>query len=74
MKSTRERKEQFINSFGDRAALDAVKTMISRHGLIWLTDEQINDITSDMAYDVMATTKHTIRNRPIYRQSLEGKS
>lgn len=71
MTSTRERKERFIRSFGDRAVRAAVETMIARYGLGWLTDEQIHDITADMASDALATTRNVIRNRRIYQRELD---
>lgn len=74
MQATRERKERFIKSFGNRAVHAAVETMIDRYGLGWLTDEQVHDITVDMASDALATTRMTIRNRRIYRRELEAAS
>lgn len=70
MQATRERKERFIKSFGDRAVRAAVETIIQRYGLGWLTDEQVHDITVDMASDALASTRQVIRNRRIYQREL----
>jgi hypothetical protein len=72
MTSTRARKERFIRSFGDRAARDAVLSMFNRYGLDVLSDEMLDEATSELAADAMATTKRTIRNRRIYRRELEA--
>lgn len=74
MQSTRERKERFIKSFGDRAMRDVVSAMFHRYGLGMFSDEQIEEITTDMAADAMASNKNTIRNRKIYREQLRASS
>lgn len=70
MESTRERKVRFIKSFGDRAARDAVFTMLERYGLDILSDDHLAEATSELAADAMASTKRTIRNRRVYRRQI----
>jgi len=73
MSSTRERKERFIKSFGDRATRDVVTTLFARYGLAMLSDEQIEEVTQEMVGDAMSRNKHTIRNRRIYQRQLEAR-
>lgn len=68
MTSTRERKERFIKSFGKIVTRDVVLGLFERYGLAMLSDEQIEEVTSELAAEAMATTKHTIHNRRIYRR------
>ena len=68
MTSTRERKERFIKSFGKITTRDVVLGLFERYGLAMLSDEQIEEATSELVADAMATTKRTIRNRRIYRR------
>lgn len=63
MNATRERKLQFINSFGRYALIDAVSEMVRRKEAPWLTDEQIDDIASKMVEDARITQRMNIRNR-----------
>ncbi|MFC3706326.1 hypothetical protein ACFOOL_16385 [Devosia honganensis] len=70
MESTRERKTRFIKSFGDRAARDAVLSLFARYGLDMLSDELLDEATSEMVADAMATTKRVVRNRRIYRRKM----
>lgn len=70
MQSTRERKTRFIKSFGDRAARDAVLSLFARYGLDMLSDDLLDEATSDLAADAMATTKRVVRNRIAYRRDL----
>lgn len=70
MQATRERKIRFIKSFGDRAARDAVLSLFARYGLDMLSDDLLDEATSDLAADAMATTKRVVRNRIAYRRDL----
>ena len=63
MNATRERKLQFINSFGRYALRDAVAEMVRRKEAPWLTDEQIDDVASKMVEDARITHRMNIRNR-----------
>lgn len=47
--ATRARKEQFIASFGEIQTREAILALFFRSGLAALTDDQIDEITSDMA-------------------------
>jgi hypothetical protein len=44
--ATRERKLKFMADYGLVALRQAVMEMLAQHGSDWLTDEQIDDITS----------------------------
>lgn len=70
--ATRARKEQFIASFGEAQVRAAILALFFRYGLAALTDEQIDEITSDMAADAIATTRRNVRNRNIARQRLNA--
>jgi hypothetical protein len=63
MTATRRRKLEFIRSFGPYALEQAVTQMLSRKEAPWLTDEQIDDITSQMVSDVRYTQHHNMRER-----------
>lgn len=64
--TTRARKVKFLASFdslpGD-AAQRAVAACLRRHGLAWLTDAQLAEITVDVAADALAATRRRNRNR-----------
>lgn len=70
MTSTRERKERFIKSFGDRAVRDAVLALFERHGFEILSDDHLAEAASELAVDAMSATKRSIRNRRIYRRQI----
>jgi hypothetical protein len=63
MKATREKQERFVNSFGLVVVRSSVCEMLRRHGLAWLTDEQMAEVVSDIADDARRTNRLNIRNR-----------
>lgn len=63
MNATREKKLKFIRSFGPYALEQAVTKMLDRKEAPWLTDEQIDDITSQMVSDARWTQHHDMRER-----------
>lgn len=69
MNATRERKLQFINSFGYNALERAVVEMLRRKEAPWLTDDQIDDIASKMVDDARFTHHLSIRNRRAFDMS-----
>lgn len=74
MTTTRERKERFLRSFDAnksplRTAITAISERIYRHGLDWLTDEQLTEITSDVVENAMSAHRRTMRNRNALRRA-----
>ena len=70
--ATRERKERFIESFKDVPFRDAealVEKRFRRHGLSWLTDEQLAQITADLVDDARFSQRLRIRNRAVLRRA-----
>lgn len=70
--TTRARQARFLASFDTwpgNTARDAVSGRIVRHGLEWLTDEQLADITADVAGDALDETRRRIRNRNSIRKA-----
>jgi hypothetical protein len=66
--ASRERKERFIKSFGDlpmTTAISEVTKHLLRHGLSWLTDEQISDVTSSRLDSARISQRLRIRNRKV---------
>lgn len=65
--STRQRQERFIREFEyaphNRSVEDYISRRLGRHGLSWLTDEQIADIASDMVERERLSHGLLIRNR-----------
>lgn len=62
--ATRERKLKFIKSFGANAIRDAVIAALCRHGEeFFLTDEQIDDMTSTQVSDWRETGRRNRQNR-----------
>jgi hypothetical protein len=64
--ASRERKERFIKSFGDlpmTTAISEVTRHLLRHGLSWLTDEQISDMTSSKVDSARFSQRLRLRNR-----------
>lgn len=69
--ATRERKLKFLNSFGRNALVDAIMEAVYRHGPEhFLTDEQLDDITSEQVAGARSTNRRTIRNRNAIRSDL----
>lgn len=64
--TTRERQERFIKSF-DRypgsTLDDAIGDCLRRHGTAWLTDEQIEEITSRTVDSARFSQRLRVRNR-----------
>jgi len=70
--ATRERKERFIKSFDGvrgQTIRERVAACISREGWSWLTDEQINEITSDLVDDARFSQRLRVRNRNMLRRA-----
>lgn len=65
MTATREKKLQFIHSFGPLALERAVTDMLRRKEAMWLTDDQIDDLTEKMVSDARYTQHVNMRNRAI---------
>jgi signal transduction histidine kinase len=73
--TTRERKERFLRSFDAnksplRTAITAISERIYLHGLDWLTDEQLAEITSDVVVNAMSGNRRMVRDRAILRRGL----
>ena len=72
MEASRERKLAFIKSFGSRALETAIMEAVYRNGAEhWLTDEQLDEMTSEHVRDARRQNQHTIRNRNALRARLE---
>lgn len=68
--ATRERQERFAETFDGVQALDwraSVDRFLSREGMSWLTDEQMEEIVSDMVGHARVSQKLRMRNRKILR-------
>lgn len=64
--ATREKKLAFIKSFGRNALEMAIMEAVHRHGAEhFLTDEQLDEITSEQVAAARATNQRVIRNRQI---------
>ena len=63
MQSTRERKIEFIESFGRNGLASAVSEMLAREGEYFLTDEQIDALASMRVNDARITQHHDMRER-----------
>jgi hypothetical protein len=63
MNATRQKKLEYIRSFGQFALQEAVAAMLRRKEAPWLTDEQIDDITEQMVSDARWTQHNNMRNR-----------
>lgn len=62
--ATRKKKLAFIRSFGPRALEQAIMAAVVRHGAeIFLTDDQLDEITSDQVASARSMSRHVIRNR-----------
>ena len=61
--STRERKIEFIRSCGHNALEKAASEMLRRKEASWLTDEQIDEITSQLVSDARYWQHHAMRER-----------
>lgn len=66
MQATRERKIEFIKSFGHRALENAIKLAVARIGAEnFLTDDQLDEIVSNEVCQVRRLNQNKIRNRRI---------
>ncbi|RWX78299.1 hypothetical protein EPK99_06630 [Neorhizobium lilium] len=65
MTATRQKKLEYIRSFGPYALDQAVTAMLARKESNWLTDDQIDDITSQMVSDARWTQHHNMREREL---------
>ncbi len=65
--TTRERKIEWIETFGRNALRDVVSEILAIDGHHFLTDEQIEQITEKMAYDAREKTRRMVRNRNVAR-------
>lgn len=62
-RATRERKEQFLLSFGVSTPRKAVERLFARHGLDMLSDEQLDEVVSDVIADWRLRERMNRRNR-----------
>ncbi|MEZ2410505.1 hypothetical protein AB6806_27290 [Bosea sp. RCC_152_1] len=72
--ASRDRKDRFLRSFDAhksplRTAITAISERIYRDGLDWLTDEQLTEITSDVAENAISANRRMVRNRAILRRA-----
>lgn len=66
--TTRERKLEFMHSFGRKALETAIMEAVCRFGADnFLTDEQLDEIVSVQVSDARAATRRRLRNRRISR-------
>ncbi|MCV9940958.1 hypothetical protein OIU35_31795 [Boseaceae bacterium BT-24-1] len=71
---TRDRKDRFLRSFDAdsrsmKTAITAISERIYRDGLDWLTDEQLDQITSDVLQNYRFSQRLMIRNRNLLRRA-----
>lgn len=67
MTTSRERKAEWIRSFGISALENAVSEIIAIDGHHFLTDDQLEQIVSKMAADERIRRRRMIRNRNAVR-------
>lgn len=72
MNATRERKIEYINSFGPRAFRTLLTEMICIEGDGFLTDEQIDRMVSKQVEDARRSQHHVMRQRPALRAKFAG--
>lgn len=70
MNATRERKIEYINSFGPRAFRTLLTEMICIEGDDFLTDEQIDRMVSKQVEDARRSQHHHLRQRPALRAKM----
>lgn len=71
--ATREKKIAFIKSFGRKALEEAIMAAVYRHGAEhFLTDEQLDEITSEQVQDARSAQHRIMRNRPFYQAERFG--
>lgn len=71
-RSTRKRQERFISSFDGVTGRDArhyALLFLSRCGLSWLTDEQVEEITAQLVSDARFSQRLRVRNRAALRRA-----
>lgn len=67
--STRERKLKFIDSFGTRTLGNLVKEMLALEGHHFLTDEQLDAMTTKLVDDARFHQHHNMRQRKVMRSA-----
>ena len=71
--ATREKKLKFLRSFGRNALETAIMGAVHRYGAEhFLTDEQLDEITSEQVANARRTNQHVIRNRNAIRAELRS--
>lgn len=66
--ATREKKLEFIRSFGRGAIESAIMAAVCRHGAEhFLTDDQLDDIVSDQVVNARRMSRQHVRNRLIQK-------
>lgn len=69
--ATREKKLAFIRSFGPKALETCIMEAVYRNGAEhFLTDEQLDEITSEQVANARSTNRRVIRNRNDLRDEL----
>lgn len=64
--TSRQRKEQFINSFGERRVRDEIGIILRRDGLSIFDDEIIDEIVSSLVAENKFTRKINRQNRALH--------
>lgn len=64
--SSRQHKEQFINSFGESKVRDEIGSILRREGLAILDDETIDEIVSSLVAKAKFTQKINRQNRALH--------
>jgi hypothetical protein len=63
MTTTRQRKAEWISSFGISALETAVSEIIAREGADFLTDEQLEQVVSRLAYAAHDSNRRMVQCR-----------
>lgn len=64
--TSRQRKEQFINSFGERRVHDEIGIILRRDGLPIFDDETIDEIVSNLIVKTRFIQKINRQNRALH--------
>lgn len=64
--TSRQRKEQFINSFGERMVRDEIGFILCRDGLSTFDDETIDEIVSSLIVKTRFIQKINRQNRALH--------
>lgn len=73
MNATRERKIEYVNSFGPRAFRTLLTEMLCLEGDSFLTDDQIDRMASKQVEDARHWQHHNMRQRPALRAAMAHK-